>query len=284
MAFKRTPEMTRQVKNIVDALNHKRERMIKEGNFYHVPERIRKKDVWDTILTASDPQEAYDRMIGTPEKPGTLRQALPTFQNPKGGYRPILNKQGQSYAPGSKQIDEAFNIESNIRRQENLDEIIDQKMEDFPQPEWMEDEEYDDLIYDIASQGGALAPEELPDYGTYDSRSYWEFVSNINDADNYVNNYLSAWLQYGTTAELSKLSHMFEKMLKYPRKLVQVFQSGDEEADIDFLYKVYKMLLKAKRNIKTGSKDSTDYIAGIQRIMRYWETKYREICGDEDDE
>lgn len=284
MAFVRTPEMTRQVKNIVDALNHKRERMIAEGNYAIIPPKLKKSQVWRVILSSPDPQAAYDRMIGTKENPGTLREVLPSLQNPKGGYFPKLNAEGESYAPASQQIDEAFNQESNVMREVNLQQQIQEKKKELPQPEWMDDDEYEGLIEGLSQQGGALGKEELPEYGTYDSEEYWNFVGGINNAQNYVDNYLEAWQQYGTFSEFTRLSNIFDKLLKYPKKLVEIFQSGDEETSIDFLYEVYKKLLRAKRNKKTGAKETTSYIAGINRIMRYWERKLEEVTQDASDE
>ena len=169
-------------------------------------------------------------------------------------------------------------------REVNLQQQIQKKKKDFPQPEWMDDDEYESLIKALSQQGGPLGKEELGEYGTYDSEDYWNFVAGINNAQSYVDNYLDAWQQYGTFTEFARLSNIFDKLLKYPKKLIEIFQSGDEETSVDFLYELYKKLLKAKRNRKTGAINTTSYIAGINRIMRYWERKLEEVTQDALDE
>lgn len=277
----KTPERVRQVKNIVDALNHKRERMIAEGNYAIVPPKLKKSTVWRMILSADNPEEAYQRMIGTAENPGTLRQALPSIANREGGYSPKLNAYGESYAPASQQIDKAFNEEAKLKRNKNYDEQKRIKEEEFEQPEWMDDEEYDGIIDDIAADGGALREEKLPEYGTYDSENYWEFAANVGNVDFYIDNYMDAWVKYGYfpyTEELTKIMETIKKL--NPMRLVEIFNSGDREADVDFVYELYKALMKSQRGTKGGRRGYATYINGIERIMRYWRKKLEEVQND----
>ena len=277
----KTPERVRQVKNIVDALNHKRERMIAEGNYAIIPPKLKKSTVWRMILSADNPEEAYQRMVGTKDNPGTLRQALPSIANREGGYFPKLNVYGESYAPASQQIDKAFNEEAKLKRNKNYDEQKRLKEEEFEQPEWMDDEEYEGLTDDIAADGGALREEKLPEYGTYDSENYWEFAANVGNVDFYIDNYMDAWIKYGYfpyTEELTKIMETIKKL--NPMMLVEIFNSGDREADVDFVYELYKALMKSQRRTKGGRRGYATYINGIERIMRYWRKKLEEVQND----
>lgn len=276
----KTPERVREVKNIVDALNHKRERLIKAGVGV-IPPKITKKRIWTLITKADNPEEAYQRIIGTKDKPGTLRQALPSVANFEGGYELRVNENGETYMPASQQIDEVFNVESNLKRNKNYEVQKQEKREEFEKPEDMDDEEYEGLTDDIAADGGALREEKLPEYGTYDSEKYWDFAINVGNVDFYIDNYMDAWVKYGYfpyTEELTKIMETIKKL--NPMRLVEIFNSGDKEADVDFVYELYVALMKSQRRTKGGRRGYATYINGIERIMRYWRKKLEEVQND----
>lgn len=280
----KTPERVREVKNIVDALYHKAKRMEAEGNYYHLLPKLKKKEIWDMILSADNPEEAYQRMIGTKENPGTLRQALPSLANREGGYTPKINAKGESYAPAAEKVVEAFHEEARRKRNKNYEEQRRIKAEEFEQPEWMEDEEYEGIIDNIAADGGALREERLPEYGTYNPETYITFSVNVGNVDFYIDNYMEAWVKYGYLPYSEELTRILETIKKLnPTKLIEIFNSGDRETEVDFIYDLYKILYNTQRSRKgnkIGHAGYNIYINGMERIMNYWRKKLEEVQND----
>ena len=283
MAFRRTPEMTRQVKNIVDSFNHKRERMIKSGQYDIVPPRLKKSDVWKVIENSADPQKTYDRLVGTKNEPGTLRQALPSYSPER--YKPVKTSKGKRYAPASQDIDKAFNDISNTERQIQRDIQVDEKSGytfDAETGEIIDEEEFQNIIDDIIEQGGPLSKEELPEYGEYDSEKYWKRVGEQFDVQGHIDRYLDIWDKFGLSTSYFTLKNMFDKMkAKDPQALLKVFLSGDEEADVKTVYDIWKTNIGTRRLRQGRPKNEGAYIVGMTRIVRYWQSKYDEIMGVE---
>ena len=295
--------MTRQVKNIVDALNHKRERMIRSGQYDIIPPRLKKSDVWNVINNSADPQATYDWFIGTKQLPGTLRRTMPSYSPQR--YKPATTSKGRTYAPASRDIDLAFNEVSNeqrkIQREIQVDaksgyvfdsergEIIDNVRVDkktgytynTETGEILDKDELKNILDDIIDQGGALGKETLQEYGDYDSARYWKRVGTQFAVHEYVENYLEAWDKFGFSPSYFTLKNMFDKMEeKNPQGLLQVFLSGDSEADVTHIYEVWKENV-APYSLRKGPRNEGDYIVEMTRIVRYWQEKYNEVMGDE---
>ena len=294
MAFRRTPEMTRQVKNIVDSFNHKRERMIKSGQYDIIPPRLKKSDVWKVIENSADPQKTYDKLVGTKSNPGTLRQALPSYSPQR--YKPVKNAKGKRYAPASRDIDKAFNEISNAERQIQRDILVKKKTGyiidtetgeiiyefDTETGEIIDEDEYQNIIDDIIDQGGPLSEEQLPDYGEYDSQKYWKRVGEQFEVEGYIDRYLEAWDKWGLSTSYFTLKNMFDKMkAKNPQALLSVFLSGDEETTVEYIYEIWKQNIGTKSLRNGKPKNEGAYVVGMTRIVRYWQQKYDEIMGDE---
>lgn len=274
--FIRTPEMTRQVKNIVDSINKHIKRLEKTGNYDILPERLKKSDVWKIINNSSNPQKTYDEMIGTKGKPGYLRMATPSNIDPN--YRK-RQKYDVIDLPSGRQpkitgkLRKYTNKIRNQQREKNRELQETRKREEFPQPEYMGDSEYNGVIDGLTLQGGPLNEETLPDdYEYTQDFDYFHDTAAEGDVEEYIANYYDAYTSYGFMPLYNQISNAIEALKKYnPDYLLEVFQSGDDESNAEFIYQCYADLWSGRRDRKTGNpRNYPTYIANMERIARYW--------------
>ncbi|MBQ1760311.1 MAG: hypothetical protein IIZ94_11575, partial [Prevotella sp.] len=77
--------------------------------------------------------------------------------------------------------------------------------------------------------------------------------------------YKDAWMEYnGNSFVLDVIDYMAEN---YPDELALIFESGDDEVEINYIYSVEK------------SSDKTPQIIRHNNIMRYWNEVYHTYQG-----
>lgn len=279
--WKRTPQQTRQVKNIVDSIKKHYKRLKNKGIEVDEPnwKNFNQKHIFKFIESTENPEATFDYLIGTKNEPGVLRQAMPSYADPdyrKRKQYTLIDTPKGIKSPVEIKIVEARNKAKNWRRKNRSKRLKEKKKEEWQKPENMDDDEYNGVIDGLTYQGGPLNEETLPEDYDFDFDEYEQGFYNESNLDHYIEAYEEAFMEYGFMPSFSPVLNAIETLRKHnPSFLLDIFESGDNEADVDYLYELYKLLWK--KNARTGKRTyANEYIAGYQRIERYWTQKANE--------